>query len=121
METSSTTNNPFKSGNGIADGVVDHAAVNMHGAVNQRAASASDAVSTVKPVIARVAQAAHQAVDKVADVAAPTAAWLAAQGESLASTQRNAVADARTYVSANPWQSLGVALAAGFLLGRWVR
>ena len=121
MESSSITNSPFKTGNAIPDSVVDHAAANMHGAVNKAAASANEAVGTVKPAIARVAQYAHQTVDKVADVAAPTAAWLSAQGESLATAKRNAVSDAKVYVSANPWQSLGAALAAGFLIGRLTR
>lgn len=121
MEISSRTNTPFNSGNNFPDGVVGQAAVDMHGTVNRVAASADAAAGAVKPAIARVARIAHQTVDKVADVAAPGAAWLATQRDNLASTQRNAVADARVYVAANPWQSLGVALAAGFLIGRWAR
>ncbi len=121
METSANTNPLFRSGNGTSDGVVDHAAVNMHGGINKLSASANEAVSTVKPVIDRVAQAAHHSVDKVADVAAPTAAWLSAQGESLALTQRNAVANARGYVSAHPLQAVGIGMAVAFLLGRLVR
>ena len=121
MEFSSSTNTPFRSGNGISDGVVDHAAVNMHGAVNKVASSIDEAAQAAKPAIARAAQVAHQAVDKVADVAEPTSAWLKAQGDNLSSASRNAVADARVYVSANPWQSLGVAIAAGFLIGRLAR
>ncbi len=121
METSPTTNNPFRPGNALSDGVVDQAAVNMHGTINKLSASANEAVSTAKPVIDRFAQAAHHSVDKVADVAAPTAAWLSAQGESLALTQRNAVANARTYVSTNPLQSLGIAVAVAFLIGRLAR
>ena len=73
------------------------------------------------PAIARAAQIAHQAVDRVSDVATPTAAWLTARGESLATAQRNAVSDAKTYISANPWQSIGIALAAGVLIGRLAR
>lgn len=118
MEYSSSTNTPLRSGNGISDGVVDHAVVNMHGAVNKVASSIDEAA---KPAIARAAQVAHQAVDKVADVVEPTSAWLKAQGDNLSSARRNAVADARVYVSANPWQSLGVAIAVGFLIGRLAR
>ena len=121
MENSPITNTPFSTGNGLSDGVVDQAALNMHGAVNKVAASIDEAADAAKPAIARAARVAHQTVDKVADMAGPTAAWLAAQGENLASAKRNAVADARVYVSANPWQSLGVALAAGFLIGRLAR
>ena len=121
MEFTPITNSPLSTGNGLSDGIVDHAAVNLHGAVNKVAASVNDAAESAKPAIARVAQMAHQTVDKVADVAGPTAAWLTAQGETLASAKRKAVADTRVYVSANPWQSLGVALAAGFLIGRFTR
>ncbi len=121
MENPTTSPTPFNAGNGMSDGLVTHAAVNMHGAVNKVAASANEAAGAVKPAIARVAEIAHQTVDKVADATAPTAAWLARQGENLQTTQRNAVADARVYITANPWQSLGVALAAGFLIGRLAR
>ena len=121
MEITPRTDSSFSAANGMSDGVVNQATANMHGAVNKVATSADEAASSLKPAIARVAQMAHQTVDKVADVAAPTAAWLARQGENLQVTQRNAVADARAYVSANPWPSLGFALAAGFLIGRWSR
>lgn len=121
METSATTNNLFRPGSALSDGVLDHAAVNMHGSINKLSASANEAVGTVKPVIDRVAQAAHHSVDKVADAAAPTAAWLSAQGENLASTQRNAVAKTRGYVSAHPLQAVGIGMAVAFLLGRLAR
>ena len=121
MENSSSLNTPFRMGNGISDGVVDHAAANMHGAVNMVASSIDEAAEAAKPAIARVARVVHQTVDKVADVAEPTAAWLKTKGENLASARRNAVADARVFVSTNPWQSLGVAIAAGFLIGRLAR
>lgn len=121
MFNSPITNAPLRSGNGISDGVVDQAAIGMHGAVDKAASSIEQAADAARPAIARAANMAHQTVDKVAEVAGPTAEWLNAQGASLASTQRKAAADARGYVSANPWQSLGVALAAGFLIGRLAR
>ena len=121
METIPFTNPPVTARNGMTDGVVDHAAVNMHGAVNRVAETANDAAKAVTPAIARVTQMAHETVDKVADVAGPTAAWLSAQGDHLVAVQRTAVSDARSYISANPWQSLGVALAAGLLIGRMTK
>ena len=74
-----------------------------------------------RPVVSRVAEVAHQTVDKLAEAATPTAAWLSCKGDALTASGRNAVADARVYVAANPWQSLGAAMAAGFLLGRLAR
>ena len=106
---------------GSLDAALDHAAVNLHGAVDKASASASEAAGSVEPAIARVAQIAHHAVDRAVDVAAPSAAWMTARRESLATAKRNAVSDARVYVSENPWQSIGVALAAGFLLARLAR
>ena len=61
---------------------------------------------------------AHQAVDKAAGAAAPTADWLTEQGESLNATQKKLVADTCSYVSANPLKAVGIAVVAGFLLSR---
>ena len=117
METP-TFKSTFPTDKENADGAISKAAASSHGAVDKLAASADEAVRAVKPAIARVAQIAHQTVDKVTDIANPTADWLTKQSENLASTSRNAVADAKTYVSFHPWQSIGVALAVGFLIGR---
>lgn len=108
-------------GRALPDGAVHAAAVNLHGAVDMMATSAGRAAAAVQPGIDRATVLAHQTVDKVADAAAPTATWLAAQRSTLARTQHDVVADARVYVAANPWQSLALALAAGILLGRWTR
>jgi ElaB/YqjD/DUF883 family membrane-anchored ribosome-binding protein len=68
--------------------------------------------------INKVAAMAHQAVDKAAEAAAPTAEWLTEQGDSLKATQTRLVADTCSYVSANPMKSVGIAIVAGVLLGR---
>jgi ElaB/YqjD/DUF883 family membrane-anchored ribosome-binding protein len=57
-------------------------------------------------------------VDKAAGVAAPTAGWLAEQGETLNTTQKKLVADTCDYISANPLKSVGIAVLAGFVLSR---
>ncbi len=121
MEGTTRTNTPFSAGNGAADATLNKAAAGVHGAVNKMAGAADDAVRNVKPAIDRVAQIAHQAVDKVADVAGPTADWLSERGNSLKATQRKVTADTGQYVSAHPWKSLGFALAAGFLISRFIR
>ena len=89
--------------------------------MNSIAGAADEAARHVKPAIDRVAALAHQAVDKAAVAAAPTAGWLAEQGESLNATQKKLVEDTCSYVSAHPMKSIAVALAAGFLLSRLVR
>ncbi|TAK83903.1 MAG: DUF883 domain-containing protein [Betaproteobacteria bacterium] len=64
---------------------------------------------------------AHGAVDQVAEAAAPAAKWLEEHGESL-SAQRDKLADTTVkYIAAHPLQSLGMALAAGYLIGRLTR
>jgi ElaB/YqjD/DUF883 family membrane-anchored ribosome-binding protein len=121
MEATTRTNTPFPTVNNAADATLNKAAASVHGAVDKMAGVADDAVRNVKPAIDRVAQIAHQAVNKVADVAGPTADWLSEQGDSLKATQRKMAADTTQYVSANPWKSLGFALAAGFLISRFIR
>jgi ElaB/YqjD/DUF883 family membrane-anchored ribosome-binding protein len=71
--------------------------------------------------IDKVAAMAHQAVDKAADAAAPTAEWLTEQGDSLKATQKKLMADTCNYVSTNPMKAIGIAIAAGFLLSRFLR
>ncbi len=115
------------SGNGA--GTLHKASSSAHAAVNSMAGAADDATRRVKPAIDRVSALAldrvsalaHHAVDKVAGAAAPTADWLTEQGETLNSSQKKLVDDTCGYVSANPLKSIGVALAAGFLLSRIIR
>ena len=119
METNPSVISNFPTGsNGTSDGAINKASASAHGAVDKVTASADGAASALKPAIARAANVAHQAVDKVTGLAAPTADWLTKQRENLTLTGRNAVDDARTYVSTHPWQSLAVALAAGYVIGR---
>ena len=74
--------------------------------------------SASEPVVSRVAAMAHQAVDKAAGAATPTADWLAERGESLNATQKKLAADTCSYVSANPLKAVGIAAVVGFLLSR---
>jgi ElaB/YqjD/DUF883 family membrane-anchored ribosome-binding protein len=74
-----------------------------------------------RPTLDRVTKAAHEAVDKAADAAAPSAEWLSEQADSLKSTKRTLVDDTCSYVAAHPLKSLGFAVAAGFILSRMIR
>lgn len=91
-----------------------------HAAVNSIANAADEAARKARPAIDRVAAMAHSAVDTAAGAAAPTADWLAAQGESLNAVQKRVVSGTCEYVAANPLKSLGIAVATGFLLSRIV-
>ncbi len=100
------------------DGAVNRAAAGAHSVVDR---AADNAAGTVKPAIDRAAQIAHSAVNKAAAVAAPTADWVRQQGDSLLATQQKISSDAANYVGAHPWRSLGFALAAGFVISRFMR
>ena len=122
METSGYGNlpsTPAMPGNG--EGTLDKASSSAHAAVNSIAQAADEAARKAKPAIDRVSAMAHQAVDKAAGAVAPTADWLAEQGESLSATQKKVVSDTCNYVSANPMKALGMAVVAGFLLSRIIR
>jgi ElaB/YqjD/DUF883 family membrane-anchored ribosome-binding protein len=121
MEVTTHANIPFPTGNGATDPILNKAAAGVHGAVDMMAGAADGAVSKVKPAIDRVAQIAHQTVNKVTDVAGPATDWLSEQGRSLKTAQQKITADTSGYVSAHPWKSLGFALAAGFLISRLIR
>ena len=110
MEATTRANTPSPSGNGAAGAPISKVAASVHGAVDRMAGAAG-----------RVAEIAHQAVDKVTDVSGSGASWLTAKGERIKETQRKAAADAGKYVVAHPWKSLGFALAAGFVISRFIR
>ncbi|HLX82027.1 MAG TPA: hypothetical protein VKS43_15725 [Burkholderiales bacterium] len=71
-----------------------------------------------RPAIERVAAMAHQAVDKAAVAAAPTAEWLSGRSEEIQARNAKLLADASSYVSSNPLKAVGIAVVAGFLLSR---
>jgi ElaB/YqjD/DUF883 family membrane-anchored ribosome-binding protein len=89
---------------------VDQASIGAHSAIE----NVSDATH---PAVDRVASGAHQAVDRIAG-AASTAAQSLGQGEQLKSAQMRAMDQCRSYVRSNPLASLGIAVAAGYLLSR---
>jgi ElaB/YqjD/DUF883 family membrane-anchored ribosome-binding protein len=66
----------------------------------------------------RIASDAHQAVDKIASAAGQAAETLGVNGEQLKQAHVRAMEWGRGYVRDNPAMSLGIAIAAGFLLSR---
>jgi ElaB/YqjD/DUF883 family membrane-anchored ribosome-binding protein len=122
METTARGNTPSTSGSSNnTEGTLSKASSSAHAAVNSVAGAADAAARKAKPAIDRVAAMAHQAVDTAAGAAAPTADWLAEQGESLKATQKKVVAETCSYISAHPLKSIGIAVVAGFLLSRIIR
>jgi ElaB/YqjD/DUF883 family membrane-anchored ribosome-binding protein len=66
--------------------------------------------------IERMSQSAHKAIDKAASVASDDAERMSAKGERLMSLPEDWMETAREYVRERPFQALGIALAAGYLL-----
>jgi len=122
MKTIARDNTPSTSGilHNTED-AMNKASLSAHAVVNSIAGAADEAASKVKPVIDQAAAMAHQGVDKAAGVAAPTVDWLTEQGKSINASQKQLVADTRSYVSANPLKAVGMAVVAGFVLGRLIR
>ena len=122
METYGSSTTGLSTGTG--EGTLNKVSSGAHAAVDSFANSlsntADEATRKVKPRIDKVAAMAHEAVDKAAGAAADTADKLTARGESLNEAQKKLVADACSYVSANPLKSVGFAVLAGFLLARIV-
>ena len=69
-------------------------------------------------VLSKAAASAHGAVEHISEAAAPTSKWLEEQRETLSTTGDKLVESTCKYVSAHPLQSLAMAVAAGFLIGR---
>ena len=121
METTPRTNTSSSSGNGAAGAPISKVAASVHGAVDRMAGAADDAARKVAPAIGRVAEIAHEAVNRVTEASGSGAAWLSETGERITAAPRKAAADAGKYVVAHPWKSLGLALAAGFVISRLIR
>lgn len=103
--------NSLSDGNGGLARNIDQAATGSHDAIQKVAEAA-------RPTVDRVTAGAHQAVDKIADVATQAADSLSATGVQLKETQERLLADCSAYMRKNPIASLGIAVAAGFLLSR---
>ncbi|MEA3195876.1 MAG: hypothetical protein QOD26_4209 [Betaproteobacteria bacterium] len=72
-------------------------------------------------VINKATARVHGAVDQVAHAAAPAAKWLEEQSETLTAGGEKILNSTVKYIAAHPFQSLGLALAAGYLLSRLTR
>jgi ElaB/YqjD/DUF883 family membrane-anchored ribosome-binding protein len=66
----------------------------------------------------RIADGAHQAVDRLASVAATAADTLSVRGAQIRDAQVKLTGTARSYVSAHPLATVGIAVGVGFLLSR---
>lgn len=68
--------------------------------------------------IDKASHSAHEAVDKIANATNQAAEALGVKGEQLKNAEQQLMESCRGYVKDNPITSLGIAVAAGFLLSR---
>lgn len=72
-------------------------------------------------ILNKAAARVRGAVDQVANTAQPTVQWLEEQSEILSTRGDKLVDGTRKYVAEHPLQSLGLALAAGYVISRLMR
>lgn len=69
----------------------------------------------------RVAQAAHETVDRVAERGARAEDYVRDNGQRYRQQTEEMAGELTEYVRANPYKSLGMAVAAGFIIGSLLR
>jgi len=111
--TPGATINPGATGQDLS-GSYDGAARASAGGNGQAATGSSATVD-------RIASGAHQAVDRIASAASSAANHLNVSGEDLLAAKDRWTQTCSTYVKDHPLTSLGIAVAAGFVLSRLVR
>ncbi|HZM34176.1 MAG TPA: hypothetical protein VFC18_06725 [Burkholderiales bacterium] len=77
--------------------------------------------STSKQQVDRLSQGAHQAVDRAAQAASSAADRVSEKYEELYAMSEDWVETGREYVREHPVAAVGMALAAGWLLGMILR
>jgi ElaB/YqjD/DUF883 family membrane-anchored ribosome-binding protein len=71
---------------------------------------------SLRPVVDHLMAGVHEAVERLADVASQAADKVELSGEYLKASQTRMVGNCRGYVREKPLASVGMAVAAGFLL-----
>jgi ElaB/YqjD/DUF883 family membrane-anchored ribosome-binding protein len=77
-----------------------------------------DTEENIKETIGKVSQTAHKAVDKMTSMGYQTTEVLGEKGEQLRNAEQELIEDYREYIRENPLKSVGIAVAAGFVLSR---
>jgi ElaB/YqjD/DUF883 family membrane-anchored ribosome-binding protein len=91
--------------------VLDDAGTGAHGAIDKMSAAAV-------PAVDRLASGAHQAVTQATTSVGGVASSMAAKADQLLDAQSRVTEECRGYVREYPLASVGIAVAAGFILSR---
>ena len=111
METSGKMTPAPTEGNGSLARGIEQAGTGAHDSIDKMSGVA-------RPAVDRMAAGAHQAVDRAAEVAQKTAESVEIASGQIKEAHTRLMAECSGYVRVNPVKSLGIAAAAGFLLGR---
>ena len=91
---------------------------NGHADTRERAQRAQ---RTAHDTVDRAARGAHDTVDRMADAASRAASRMSEGSEKFSETRDRMMAQTRSYVQTHPIATIGIAVAAGFLLSRLLR
>lgn len=100
---------------GDLEHTLEHGVERATGAAHHTIDSMSDAA---KPAIENLRSGAHKAVDSAGDVATHAAGALGVKGDQLQEKGKLIVERTGVYVREHPMASLGMAVAAGYILSR---
>jgi len=106
---------PGSNGDGSrTPGTVEKASTGAHNVIDKVSQAAH-------PAVDRISSGAHFTVDKAAGAATRTAAAFNEKREQLRYAGMRTMEETRGYVRANPIMSIGIAVAAGYLISRLFR
>lgn len=71
--------------------------------------------------LGRLSSTAHQTVDRLADGATRAVEKLASQRQWLSEAPPRALASSRSWIQDKPLETVGIALAVGYVVGRLLR
>jgi ElaB/YqjD/DUF883 family membrane-anchored ribosome-binding protein len=111
MQATATVTQDSPDGSGILKQAADLAAARAH-------ETGDEAADAARPAMEQIASGAHQAIERIASAATQAAETLGVTGEQVKNAQAQALEQCRGYVRDHPLASLGMALAAGYVLSR---
>ena len=88
------------------------------GATRSKSTSASEPFGVDESTIERAKSSVHDAVDRIADSASQAAQKLNVKADQMKEWQQTLLQNCSEYVREKPLQSLGIAVASGFILSR---
>lgn len=93
---------------------VEHASSSAHKAIDKASA-------VTRPAVDELASGAHHTVDSLAGSAAHVAQALEGKGEELQALQGRLSESCRAQLRDHPIATLGIAVAAGYMLNWWLK